>query len=227
MTDTLIFFYSFNSNYNRHEKVIVGCSCIHQSTQVSGFDKQLLNSLYDDAIQRRLQAAAAQRGGSPMPSGVINPFEDIFAASNNYAPPSPVSMAMMQEQAFLMQTQQRLARMPGSNPFGDFGSSNPFDISPGSPQSSTSPPPQLALPPQLTQQQQQQQQDYHLSNPFGNPNLLWNCLELIDSVWNKVTYSIFCNHGKCWIGSKWSDHDPERRDQDGTLPCQAASGDED
>lgn len=151
-----------------HEKKLLDC---HGSTQVSGFDKQLLNSLYDDAIQRRFQVAAAQQGGSPMASGAINPFEDIFAASNNYAPPSPVSMAMMQQQAFLMQTQHRLTRMSGSNPFGDFGPGNPFDLSQaGSPQSSTSPPPQLTLPPQLMLQQQQQ--NYHQTNPFGNPNLL-------------------------------------------------------
>ena len=131
-------------------------------TQVSGFDKQLLNSLYDDAIQRRFQVAAAQRGGSPVPLGAFNPFDDIFAASNNFAPPSPVSMAIMQQQAFLMQTQHRLTRMSGSNPFG-----NPFELSPGSPESSTSPPPQLTLPPQL-----KNQQDYHQNNPFGNPNLL-------------------------------------------------------
>jgi len=106
-----------------------------------------------------------------MPSGAINPFEDIFAASNNYAPPSPVSMAMMQQQGFPMQTQHRLMRMASSNPFGDFGPGNPFDFSPGSPQSSTSPPPQLTLPPQLMLEQQQQP-DYHHTNPFGNPNLL-------------------------------------------------------
>ena len=131
-------------------------------TQVSGFDKQLLNSLYDDAIQRRFQVATVQRGSSPVPVGAINPFDDIFAASNNYAPPSPVSMAVMQQQAFLMQTQQRLTRMSGSNPFG-----NPFEVSSGSPESSTSPPPQLTLPPPV-----KNQQGYYQNNPFGNPNLL-------------------------------------------------------
>jgi hypothetical protein len=119
-------------------------------TQVSGFDKQLLNSLYDDAIQKRNQAQAARSSSTGVPSGATNPFDDIFAASNNYPPAFPVSMAMMNQQ--LMPRQHRLSRMSGSsrNPFESLGSSQP----------STSPPPQQALPPQQP------------NNPFGNPNLL-------------------------------------------------------
>ena len=140
-------------------KVMVGISC----AQASGFDKELLNSLYDDAIQRGFQIAAAHRGGSPVPLGPINPFDDMFAASNSYAPPSPVSMAVMQKEAFLMQMRLRLTRMAGSNnPFG-----NPFEPSPGSPESSTSPPPPLTLPPQL-----KNPPEYHQTNPFGHPSLL-------------------------------------------------------
>lgn len=132
--------------------------CMHAYMQVSGFDKQLLNSLYDDAIQRRYLPPTVLSGATPMP--VTNPFDDMFGG-----PPSPVrapvSMAMMQQQqALATPRQHRLSRMSGSR---STGSGNPFEV-PGSPQSSAT-----ASPPYLASHQQP---GNYQNNPFGNPNLL-------------------------------------------------------
>lgn len=124
-----------------------------------GFDKLLLDSLYDDAIQRRFKAAAQRISPAGTSGHASNPFDDIF--TNNYVPPSPGSMHVMQQQAFLVQQQQRLSSsMPSAdNPFG-----NPFGVPSLNP--SLSPPPQLTLQPPPTTNQ-------FRNNPFGNPGLLW------------------------------------------------------
>ncbi|XP_024375491.1 putative clathrin assembly protein At1g14910 isoform X2 [Physcomitrium patens] len=136
------------------------------SDRVSGFDKQLLNSLYDDAMQRTFQAAGTQNSASPVSSGSTNPFEDIIFASSNYALASPVA----HRDPFLRQQQQqhRLSRMSNNNP--PPSGNNPWGLSPvRSPQSSTSPPPQLALPPPS---KYQREGGYFDSNSLRIPNLL-------------------------------------------------------
>ncbi|TXG61038.1 hypothetical protein EZV62_012401 [Acer yangbiense] len=117
-----------------------------------GFDKLLLDSLYEDDNARRqiqMQNAGYGYGGT----AVQNPFEqnDPFAMSSNIVPPTNVQMAMMaqqqQQQQFMMQqsNQQHNMMVPYQFPA----------------QQSQFPQPQF--PPQ----QQMQQMDY--SNPFGDP----------------------------------------------------------
>ncbi|KAK0571314.1 hypothetical protein LWI29_014018 [Acer saccharum] len=117
-----------------------------------GFDKLLLDSLYeDDNARRQIQMQNAGYGYGGM--AVQNPFEqnDPFAMSSNIVPPTNVQMAMMaqqqQQQQFMMQqsNQQHNMMVPYQFPA----------------QQSQFPQPQF--PPQ----QQMQQMDY--SNPFGDP----------------------------------------------------------
>ncbi|MCD7470697.1 hypothetical protein HAX54_010718 [Datura stramonium] len=110
-----------------------------------GFDKLLLDSLYeDDATRRQIQLQNAGYGagyGYEIPGQ--NPFNqhDPFAMSNNIAPPTNVQMAIMsqQQQQLLMQQQQfpqqnmmmvshseyqgqypqQIPYMGSANPFGD------------------------------------------------------------------------------------------------------------
>ncbi|KAK3134448.1 hypothetical protein QOZ80_6AG0549340 [Eleusine coracana subsp. coracana] len=89
-----------------------------------GFDKLLLDSLYDDAAWRQ-QAAADAYG-----NGQVDPF----ATSNGVAPPTGVQMSMMaqQQQAMHGMPQQFQAPYNGAaasqfhNPFGDAYSVVPF-----------------------------------------------------------------------------------------------------
>uniref|UniRef100_A0A1J3G7U9 Putative clathrin assembly protein n=1 Tax=Noccaea caerulescens TaxID=107243 RepID=A0A1J3G7U9_NOCCA len=114
-----------------------------------GFDKLLLDSLYeDDSARRQIQLTNAGYGhGGTETAGAAaapNPFEmqqDPFAMSNNIAPPTNVQMAMQQQQQQQMmmmhqspynnyshphdhhqhhQHQFSAAGPSPSNPFGDF-----------------------------------------------------------------------------------------------------------
>ncbi|CAL0320313.1 unnamed protein product [Lupinus luteus] len=77
-----------------------------------GFDKLLLDSLYEDDTARRqlqLQNAGYGHGGIPIQN---NPFDqynhhDPFAVSNNIAPPPNVQMALMSHQQMMFQQQQQ------------------------------------------------------------------------------------------------------------------------
>ncbi|CAL5199286.1 unnamed protein product [Lathyrus oleraceus] len=109
-----------------------------------GFDKLLLDSLYEDENARRqlqLQNAGYGYGGTT----IHNPFDnyshqDPFAGSNNIAPPPNVQMASMAQQQHMMfqqqqqhsmmmvpyqqenphtQYHQHMPVMSSSNPFGD------------------------------------------------------------------------------------------------------------
>ncbi|MED6197166.1 hypothetical protein PIB30_054137 [Stylosanthes scabra] len=99
-----------------------------------GFDKLLLDSLYEDENARRqlqLQNAGYGYGGNGVT--MQNPFEsenDPFAMSNNIAPPTSVQLAIQQqqEQMLFQQQQQHNSNMmmnpyqqqqPYFNPFGD------------------------------------------------------------------------------------------------------------
>ncbi|CAN6163198.1 unnamed protein product [Urochloa humidicola] len=109
-----------------------------------GFDKLLLDSLYEDEARRQQIASVTYNG-----SIAANPFDsnDPFAMSNSFAPPSNVQLAMMaeqqqyyqaqQQQYFQVQQQQQMMMLPSqtyqqqsqhsapssqaalSNPFGD------------------------------------------------------------------------------------------------------------
>lgn len=79
--------------------------------QAGGFDKQLLDSLYeDDAARRRLQMQS---------TGMLNSFEqpNPFALSHNMAPHMSMQMAMMgqgQHQMMLQQQQQMMMQQQQS-----------------------------------------------------------------------------------------------------------------
>ncbi|KAJ9162791.1 hypothetical protein P3X46_022536 [Hevea brasiliensis] len=113
-------------------------SHVVESKLAGGFDKLLLDSLYeDDKARRQIQLQNAGYGYGGMVEN--NPFEqqDPFVMSNNTAPPPSVQMAMMaQEQHQYQQQQQQqmmmvpyqyqyqypqrqMQQMGSSNPFGD------------------------------------------------------------------------------------------------------------
>lgn len=88
-------------------------------TQAGGFDKLLLDSLYEDENARRqLQLQNAGYGHEEMT--IQNPFDhynqhDPFAMSKNIAPPSNVQMAMLaqqQQQHQMMFQQQQMMFSP-------------------------------------------------------------------------------------------------------------------
>lgn len=148
----------------------------NHSKLAGGFDKLTLDSLYDDALQKRGPNGAVPNSyNMGMNAPAPNPFQgpgvppqhmDPFMASGQYAPTSNVQMAMMQQQqALLMQQQQQqmMGGAPGNpNPFG-----NPYAAQGGGQYPYGSPhaapvPGQLALPAPPPAYQ----------NPFGNPGLL-------------------------------------------------------
>ncbi|KAL1827384.1 hypothetical protein ACET3Z_005796 [Daucus carota] len=116
-----------------------------------GFDKLLLDSLYEDDSARRqiqLQQAGYNTYGYGMPSNSLNPFEqqgDPFAMSNTIAPPTNVQMAMLQQQQMMMQQQQQQNNMM-MVPHQSFQNAPPYP-----------------------QQQQQMQPYMGAPNPFGDP----------------------------------------------------------
>ncbi|KAI8571419.1 hypothetical protein RHMOL_Rhmol01G0118800 [Rhododendron molle] len=115
-----------------------------ESKLAGGFDKLLLDSLYeDDASRRQIQLQnAGYNTGYGLEMTPHNPFDqhDPFVMSNNIAPPTTVQMAMMAQQQqhqqqqqqyqqnmmmtpqplYLPQYPQQQIQYPGpSNPFGD------------------------------------------------------------------------------------------------------------
>lgn len=85
-------------------------------SQAGGFDKLLLDSLYEDENARR-QIQFQKSGYGYNGTAIHNPFDiynqhDPFAVSNNVAPPSSVQMAYMaqqqqQQQQMMFQQQQQ------------------------------------------------------------------------------------------------------------------------
>jgi hypothetical protein len=156
--------------------------------QAGGLDKHLLDSLYDDALQRRGPSGPVPNSynmGLNMPGG--NPFQtpgpgmrpqhmDPFMASSQYAPNSNVQMAMMQQQQAMLMQQQQLQQQQqmmgmapvSANPFGNpyagpVGAQYPYGSGLAPEAGVQQPiPGQLALPAPPPAYQ----------NPFGNPGLL-------------------------------------------------------
>lgn len=112
-----------------------------------GFDKLLLDSLYEDEARRQQIASVTYTS-----SLVANPFDpnDPFAMSNSFAPPSNVQLAMMaQQQQYYQVQQQQYFQVQQQQQM-------------------------VMVPPQTYQQQQQPQYSAPLShtglsNPFGDP----------------------------------------------------------
>ncbi|XP_074586779.1 putative clathrin assembly protein At5g57200 [Curcuma longa] len=88
-----------------------GTSQMVESKLAGGFDKLLLDSLYEDSA-RRQQIATACNGGS-MDADPFH-YRDPFAMSNGIAPPPNVQMAMMaqQQQQFYYQQQLQQQQYP-------------------------------------------------------------------------------------------------------------------
>ncbi|XP_047055234.1 putative clathrin assembly protein At5g57200 [Lolium rigidum] len=108
-----------------------------------GFDKLLLDSLYEDTSRRQQIASATYNG-----SFATNPFDpsDPFTMSSSFAPPSNVQLAMMsQQQQYYQVQQQEYYQMQQQHQM-------------------------VMMPPQTYQQQQAQYAtNAGLSNPFGDP----------------------------------------------------------
>lgn len=116
--------------------------------QAGGFDKLLLDSLYeDDAARRQIQLQDAGYGCGSMT--ILNPFEqkqDPFVMSHNIAPPPNVQMAMLAQQQQQHQQQQMMFQQQQHN---------------------------MTMAPHQYQSQYPQQQVQQISpfNPFGDPFL--------------------------------------------------------
>ncbi|KAB1204290.1 hypothetical protein CJ030_MR8G020407 [Morella rubra] len=125
-------------------------SHIVDSKLAGGFDKLLLDSLYeDDAARRQIQLQDAGYGCGSMT--IQNPFEqkqDPFVMSQNIAPPPNVQMAMLaqQQQQYQHQQQQMMFQQQQHN---------------------------MTMAPHQYQSQYPQQQVQQISpfNPFGDPFL--------------------------------------------------------
>ncbi|XP_024359241.1 putative clathrin assembly protein At4g25940 [Physcomitrium patens] len=147
----------------------------NHSKLAGGFDKLTLDSLYDDALQKRGPNGAVPNSyNMGMNSAAPNPFQapgmppqhmDPFMASGQYAPTTNVQMQMMQQQQALMMQQQAMGMGMAAgtpNPFGNpYGGGVPGQYPYGAPQPAPIPG-QLALPAPPPA----------YSNPFGNPGLL-------------------------------------------------------
>ncbi|KAF0906146.1 hypothetical protein E2562_009136 [Oryza meyeriana var. granulata] len=92
----------FSGNTSGWELALVTAPSSHTSQPVEtrlagGFDKLLLNSLYEDEARRQQIASVTYTGSI---GGATNPFDtnDPFAMSSSFAPPSNVQMAMLNQQ---------------------------------------------------------------------------------------------------------------------------------
>ncbi|CAM6013090.1 unnamed protein product [Sphagnum balticum] len=156
-------------------------SAATNSKLAGGLDKLTLDSLYDDALQRRGPNGVAPNSyNMGMNTAAPNPFQgapgmppvqhvDPFLASDKFAPPSNVQLAMMQQHQIMLMQQQQQQQMMGIPPTGPNPFGNPYGVAAPtqypyavgvSPQMQPIPG-QLALPAPA---------QYH--NPFGNPGLL-------------------------------------------------------
>ncbi|WOL19021.1 clathrin assembly protein [Canna indica] len=104
----------FGTNSSGWELALVTTSSsntshVAESKMGGGFDRLLLDSLYEDST-RRQQIAAAYSSSSLDP----NPFDyrDPFAMSNSFAPPPSVQMALMAQQQQQYYYHQQLQQQP-------------------------------------------------------------------------------------------------------------------
>ncbi|KAF9613327.1 hypothetical protein IFM89_006837 [Coptis chinensis] len=91
---------------------------VTESKLAGGFDRLLLDSLYEDDVSRRQQQ---QNLGYGVGMSNQNPFDphDPFSMSNNIAPPPNVQMALMaqqHQQQMLLQQQQQMMMGPQQYP---------------------------------------------------------------------------------------------------------------
>ncbi|KAL5699556.1 hypothetical protein ACHQM5_030439 [Ranunculus cassubicifolius] len=125
------------------------------SKMAGGFDRLLLDSLYEDDASRRQHQ---QNMGYQVGMGTPNPFEphDPFSMSNNIAPPPNVQMALMsqQQQQYMMNQQQYMMNHQQHYPQQQYLPQYPQEQQNWHPYST---------------QQQTQPMGMGPSNPFGDP----------------------------------------------------------
>ncbi|KAL6603248.1 hypothetical protein ACP70R_043609 [Stipagrostis hirtigluma subsp. patula] len=104
-------------------------SQLTESKLAGGFDKLLLDSLYEDAARR--QQAATDAYGNGYNSHQVDPF----AMSNAVAPPTGVQMSMMaqQQQAMLGMPQSFQPQYEAASQFNPFGDAYSVSSSQGAP----------------------------------------------------------------------------------------------
>ncbi|XP_062223936.1 putative clathrin assembly protein At5g57200 [Phragmites australis] len=99
----------FDGNTSGWELALVNAPSTHTSQAAEtnlagGFDKLLLDSLYEDEARRQQITSVTYTGSL----GASNPFDtkDPFAMSSSFAPPSNVQLAMLSQQQQYYQAQQ-------------------------------------------------------------------------------------------------------------------------
>uniref|UniRef100_A0A0D9YN36 ENTH domain-containing protein n=1 Tax=Oryza glumipatula TaxID=40148 RepID=A0A0D9YN36_9ORYZ len=127
-----------------------------------GFDKLLLDSLYEDETRRRQIAGVTYTGS--IGGGAPNPFDtnDPFATSSSFLPPSNVQFAMLSQQQHQYYQSQHQQQYYQPHHFQDHQHHHNMYFQTHYQQN------------QIYQQQQQQQHQYPApqagsSNPFGDP----------------------------------------------------------
>ncbi|EEC72596.1 hypothetical protein OsI_06060 [Oryza sativa Indica Group] len=133
-----------------------------QTKLAGGFDKLLLDSLYEDETRRRLIAGVTYTGS--IGGGAPNPFDtnDPFATSSSFLPPSNVQFAMLNQQQHQYYQSQHQQQYYQPHHFQDHQHHHNMYFQTHYQQN------------QIYQQQQQQQHQYPApqagsSNPFGDP----------------------------------------------------------
>uniref|UniRef100_A0A0E0CGH3 ENTH domain-containing protein n=1 Tax=Oryza meridionalis TaxID=40149 RepID=A0A0E0CGH3_9ORYZ len=133
-----------------------------QTKLAGGFDKLLLDSLYEDETRRRQIAGVTYTGSI---GGAPNPFDtnDPFATSSSFLPPSNVQFAMLNQQQHQYYQSQHQQQHYQQHHFQDHQHHRNMYFQTHYQQN------------QIYQQQQQQQQHQYpasqagSSNPFGDP----------------------------------------------------------
>ncbi|XVF47621.1 hypothetical protein PTKIN_Ptkin03bG0124700 [Pterospermum kingtungense] len=123
---------------------------VGESKLAGGFDKLLLDSLYEDESSRRqIELRNAGYGQNPFQQQQYQQY-DPFIMSNNVAPPTNVQMAMLAQQHYQYQHEQIMLQQQQHQQQQQM---------------------MMMVPYQYPQQQQQPQQQMHhmSSNPFGDP----------------------------------------------------------
>ncbi|KAJ6845839.1 putative clathrin assembly protein [Iris pallida] len=136
-------------------------SHVVESKLAGGFDKLLLDSLYEDESRRQQIAAAGYYGGAE----TANPFEtrDPFAMSNSIAPPANVQMAVMaqQQQYYYQQQQQQYYYQQQQQQY--------YQQQMCYPQQQQQQQQQMMMVPYQAQNPSQQPAGSTSANPFGDP----------------------------------------------------------
>ncbi|KAL6629091.1 hypothetical protein ACP70R_028856 [Stipagrostis hirtigluma subsp. patula] len=151
--------YLFDGNSSGWELALVTAPSTHtrqpvETNLAGGFDKLLLDSLYEDEARRQQISSVTYTGSL----GATNPFatNDPFAMSSSFAPPSNVQLAMMaQQQQYYYQAQQQHQYLQPQQHYFQAQQQQLVTVSPS--------------PPNMYHQQPQYSAATPAPNPFGDP----------------------------------------------------------